>query len=113
MKKLIALGGSIFLLAAGAQPVRISPVAGTQPADYSFLCKKRFAQGQPTKKTVPLAELDVRSCDVSAWDFSVYSAQELADVLMYYNDVMLCYGITPEELKEAYTRKFEKNMTRW
>ena len=39
--------------------------------------------------------------------------EELADVLMYYNDVMLCYGITPEELKEAYTRKFEKNMTRW
>lgn len=32
---------------------------------------------------------------------------------MYYNDVMLCYGISPEELKEAYTRKFEKNMTRW
>lgn len=39
--------------------------------------------------------------------------EEMADVLMYYNDVMLCYGITPEELKQAYTRKFEKNMTRW
>ena len=39
--------------------------------------------------------------------------EEMADVLMYYNDVMLCYGITPEELKEAYTEKFENNMKRW
>ncbi len=39
--------------------------------------------------------------------------EELADVLMYYNDVMLCYGITPEELKKAYTEKFERNMNRW
>ena len=39
--------------------------------------------------------------------------EELADVLMYYNDVMLCYGITPEELKQAYTEKFERNMKRW
>ncbi len=39
--------------------------------------------------------------------------EELADVLMYYNDVMLCYGISADELKQAYTAKFEKNMTRW
>ena len=39
--------------------------------------------------------------------------EELADVLMYYNDVLLCYGIGAEELKHAYTEKFEKNMTRW
>lgn len=39
--------------------------------------------------------------------------EELADVLMYYNDVLLCYDITPEELKQAYTEKFERNMTRW
>ena len=39
--------------------------------------------------------------------------EEMADVLMYYNDVMLCYGITEEELKKAYTEKFEKNMKRW
>ncbi len=39
--------------------------------------------------------------------------EEMADVLMYYNDVLLCYGITAEELKEAYTEKFEKNMKRW
>ncbi len=39
--------------------------------------------------------------------------EELADVLMYYNDILLCYGITPEELKQAYTAKFERNMKRW
>lgn len=39
--------------------------------------------------------------------------EELADVLMYYGDVMLCYGITAEELKKAYTEKFERNMKRW
>ena len=39
--------------------------------------------------------------------------EELADVLMYYNDVMLCYGISADELKKAYTDKFEKNMKRW
>ena len=39
--------------------------------------------------------------------------EEMADVLMYYGDVMLCYGITPGELKQAYTEKSERNMTRW
>ncbi len=39
--------------------------------------------------------------------------EEMADVLMYYNDVMLCYGITADELKRAYSEKFEKNMKRW
>ena len=39
--------------------------------------------------------------------------EELADVLMYYNDVLLCYGITAEELKKVYVEKFEKNMKRW
>ena len=39
--------------------------------------------------------------------------EELADVLMYYNDVLLCYVIGAEELKQVYTEKFEKNMKRW
>jgi NTP pyrophosphatase (non-canonical NTP hydrolase) len=39
--------------------------------------------------------------------------EEMADVLMYYNDVMLCYGITPEELKASYEEKFKRNMSRW
>ena len=39
--------------------------------------------------------------------------EEMADVLMFYNDVLLCYGITPKELEEVYRAKHEKNMTRW
>ena len=39
--------------------------------------------------------------------------EELADVLMYYNDILLCYGITPAELKAVYREKFERNMHRW
>lgn len=39
--------------------------------------------------------------------------EELADVLMYYNDVLLCYGITADELKHSYTEKFEWDMKHW
>ena len=39
--------------------------------------------------------------------------EEMADVLMFYNDAMLCYGITSDELKKAYEDKFERNMDRW
>lgn len=39
--------------------------------------------------------------------------EELCDVLMYYGDVLLCYGITPEEFEAAYRAKHERNMTRW
>ena len=39
--------------------------------------------------------------------------EELADVLMYYNDVLLCYGISADELRQSYTCKFERNMKRW
>ena len=39
--------------------------------------------------------------------------EELADVLMFYNDILLCYGISAEELKTAYIDKFQKNMKRW
>ncbi|MBR5390836.1 MAG: MazG-like family protein [Clostridia bacterium] len=39
--------------------------------------------------------------------------EELADVLMYYNDILLCYGISAAELKHAYIKKFKRNMERW
>ena len=39
--------------------------------------------------------------------------EEMADVLMYYNDIMLCYNISAEELKTIYSEKFNKNMNRW
>lgn len=39
--------------------------------------------------------------------------EEVCDTLMYLNDVMICYEITPEELEKVYISKFEKNMDRW
>ena len=39
--------------------------------------------------------------------------EELCDVMMYFNDVMLCYSVSPQELKEAYLKKHEKNLSRW
>ena len=39
--------------------------------------------------------------------------EEMADVLMYYCDIMNCYGITEAELKTAYEEKFRRNMERW
>ncbi len=46
-------------------------------------------------------------------ELRVQLIEEMADVLMYYNDILLCYGITSDELKSAYTEKFQKNMKRW
>ena len=39
--------------------------------------------------------------------------EEMADVLMYYNDMLLCFGIRAEELREVYKKKFERNLNRW
>lgn len=39
--------------------------------------------------------------------------EELADVLMYYNDILLCYDISIDELKKIYIEKHTKNLTRW
>lgn len=38
--------------------------------------------------------------------------EEMSDVLMYFTEVLLCYGITPDELSTAYIEKFERNMGR-
>ncbi|MBQ8095038.1 MAG: nucleotide pyrophosphohydrolase [Clostridia bacterium] len=46
-------------------------------------------------------------------ELRAHLVEELADVLMYYNDILLCYGISAEELKQSYTEKYEKNMMRW
>lgn len=39
--------------------------------------------------------------------------EELSDVLMYFHDVLLCYGVTAEEFEAVYRAKHERNMTRW
>lgn len=38
--------------------------------------------------------------------------EEMADVLMYYNDVLLRFHVTPEEISQAYLRKHSQNMGR-
>lgn len=38
--------------------------------------------------------------------------EEMSDVLMYYNDTLLRYGVTPKELSAAYSQKHEKDMGR-
>ena len=47
-------------------------------------------------------------------DTDVRSAflEEMADVLMYYHDILLRYHVTPEEISEAYVRKHERNIGR-
>lgn len=39
--------------------------------------------------------------------------EELADVMMYYNDVLLCYGISIDEFSKVYREKHQRNMNRW
>ena len=39
--------------------------------------------------------------------------EEACDTLMYLNDVLLCYGVTPEELENIYLEKHRRNLGRW
>ena len=39
--------------------------------------------------------------------------EEMADVLMYFNDVLLCYDISPDEFERVYRAKHARNMNRW
>ena len=38
--------------------------------------------------------------------------EEMSDVLMYFNDILLRYGITADEISSAYIDKHKKNMER-
>lgn len=38
--------------------------------------------------------------------------EEMADVMMYMTDVLMCYGVSPEEYSEIHTAKHERNMKR-
>ena len=38
--------------------------------------------------------------------------EEMADVLMYYTDVLLRYHVNPEEFTEAYLKKHSRNLGR-
>ncbi len=38
--------------------------------------------------------------------------EEMVDVLMYYHEVCISYGISPSELSDAYESKIKKNLSR-
>lgn len=38
--------------------------------------------------------------------------EELSDALMYFIDLMTCYGVSAEELSNAFAAKHERNMNR-
>ena len=41
--------------------------------------------------------------------------EEMCDVLMYFNDILICFDVKPDELERAYIEKYERNMNkcRW
>lgn len=39
--------------------------------------------------------------------------EEMCDVMMYFNDVLLCYDISPEEFEKIYMEKHKINLNRW
>lgn len=39
--------------------------------------------------------------------------EEMCDVMMYYNEILMCMDVSTDELKKAYVEKFNTNMQRW
>ena len=46
-------------------------------------------------------------------DIRKHFVEEMSDILMYFNDILLCYDISIDELKQIYLDKHRKNMNRW
>ena len=61
-----------------------------------------------------IAVLKKKGCGAVMEDAAVRQAflSEMADVLMYYHDVLLRFGVTPEEISEAFVRKHDFDMSR-
>ena len=62
------------------------------------------------KRPVSVTDVDaiVENASIRA-----HFVEEVCDVLMYLNDVLLCFGITPEEVEAAYEAKHARTMKRW
>jgi len=58
----------------------------------------------------------VKKCEekriMSDPDIKTAFTEELCDILMYFNDILLRYKISPEDITTAYTKKHNKNMSR-
>lgn len=61
-----------------------------------------------------IAILKKKGCCAVANDPEVRVAflEEMADVLMYYNDILLRFHVSAEEISEAYCRKHARNIGR-
>lgn len=61
-----------------------------------------------------IAILKKKGCCAVTEDREVRDAflTEMADVLMYYNEILLRFHVTPEEISDAYVRKHVRNMGR-
>lgn len=61
-----------------------------------------------------IAILKKKGCGAVLSDPEVRAAflEEMADVLMYYNDVLLRFHVTSDELSQAYQEKHIRNMGR-
>ena len=46
-------------------------------------------------------------------DVRKHFVEELCDVMMYFNDILNCFSVTPEEFENAYLEKHTKNLNRW
>lgn len=51
--------------------------------------------------------------DMEDKDVRTHFVEKMVDVMMYFNDVTLCYGVTVEEFKQVYLEKHHRNMGRW
>lgn len=38
--------------------------------------------------------------------------EEMVDIMMYFTEILICHGITPEEFASAYEQKHHKNIGR-
>jgi len=45
-------------------------------------------------------------------DLKAAFTEEMCDVLMYFNEILLRYDISAEDMARAYTKKHQKNMKR-
>ena len=61
-----------------------------------------------------IAILKKKGTDAVMKDTMVRQAflEEMADILMYYQDVLLRYHVTADEISEAFARKHARNMGR-
>lgn len=46
-------------------------------------------------------------------DIRAHFIEEMCDAMMYFYDVLLCYGVTAEEFETIYREKHRRNMSRW